>query len=185
MHTGAPSGCVSVVPPHLLKPPPPQYWGSWQVPHCRTLPHPSLFSPHVYPRSLHVFGLQLPGPLSPPASLKRLPVSPPEPVDESLPVDASSPSPNWLGFPLLPHDATAAPHVQPIASTHSQRPKLETTIRRYPPSLTPILREAPADSNGGTTSAGKEAGLPPTTFGSFAEEDSQGVRRPTPPESLP
>lgn len=74
------------MPPHLLKPPPPQYSVPVHVPHWMMRPQPSLFAPQVYPSDWHVRGTQplpelvpapdvLPPPLEPvaqaEAALKR------------------------------------------------------------------------------------------------------------------
>src|SRR5262249_42960348 len=80
LQTGPPSADVPV--PHLLAPPPPQYWPFGHVPHWINAPQPSPCGPHSKPSCAHVFGVHVvadpslspnctggpPSPVKPPAS---------------------------------------------------------------------------------------------------------------------
>ena len=88
-------GTQAAVPPHTLGlPPPPQVLGAVQLPHCRTLPHPSPTGPQSAPRSEQVRAMQ-------PPSESRCPPSP-------VPVASPGTDPGHAA-------ATAGPRIAPAA----------------------------------------------------------------------
>src|SRR5580692_7659567 len=76
VHGTPPSGSMPVLPPHWLKPPPPQNWVTGHAPHVMTPPQPSPVMPQLYGpfgAFAHVKGTQLtigpPSALTPPPHL--------------------------------------------------------------------------------------------------------------------
>jgi hypothetical protein len=90
---GPPSGATVSLPPHLLKPPPPQKPGAAQPePQSTMPPHPSPLKPQVYPSCGQVFATQAP------ASGGGLPhrLNPPPPQKSG-----ALHGPHWMAPPQL------------------------------------------------------------------------------------
>jgi hypothetical protein len=100
VHWMPPSGASPLLPPQMLKPPPPQYWGLVQLPHWRIPPQPSPAAPQVKPSCGHVLGTQKE--TEPPSAAPHL-KKPPAPhvwpagqaPQSSKPPQPSAPGPHW------------------------------------------------------------------------------------------
>jgi hypothetical protein len=102
--------------PQMLYPPAPQVCPEGHEPQSRMPPHPSLFIPQLYPRSVHVFAVH---PFAS-GSVRRLWPELDEASDDGMTDEASAPppeAPNLL-VAALPQEITAAPR----ATARANRP---------------------------------------------------------------